>query len=279
MPSDLDREPEGTAVVERSTKARGFSRQASVLVRRYASIWQGDRNALLALFVQSVLVAILLGLAYGRLDDETDMYQRVWKSVNLFLLQSVTCFWFGCNTAAKELVKERVIFLRERDFNLRVISYFVSKLVVLALVVVAQTTLLFGVVRIWCQLPGPIVFEWITLVVLAVAGTSLGLLISAIAPSEEVATALVPIVVVPQIILAGVIARLSGLAKFLANALISVYWGQQALENLLPEGELGREGGSWFFPFFVVLTHAMVGAFATIVALGWIQPRMRPRRG
>jgi ABC transport system ATP-binding/permease protein len=281
MPSDLDREPETPPAVRTGTKSWSFVRQAWVLIRRYISIWQGDRNALLALLVQSVLVAILLGLAYGRLNDETDAYQRVWKTVNLFLLQAVTCFWFGCNTAAKELVKERVIFLRERDFNLRVISYFGSKIFVLTLIVLTQTTLLFGIVRVWCQLPGSLVLEWLTLATLAVVGTALGLLISAIAQSEEVATALIPIVVVPQIILAGVIARLSGLAKFLANAFMSVYWGQQALEHLLPESDLkyvGREGGNWFNPWIVVLAHAVVGTVAAIVVLTRTEARSRPKK-
>jgi ABC transport system ATP-binding/permease protein len=282
MPSDLDKEPEGPTVVRASDKSRSSIRQAWVLVRRYASIWRGDRNALLAILGQSVLLALLLGLAFGRLDDESDPIQRVSKTVNLLVLQAVTCFWFGCNTAAKELVKERVIFLRERDFNLRVSSYFGSKLIVLALIAMTQTTLLFGIAHAWCRPPGSLVLEWMTLATLAVAGTSIGLVISAVAQTEEVATALVPIAVVPQIILAGVITNLNGFARFLANALISVYWGQQALERLLPKGDLayiGHHEGSWFYAWVVVLVHSIVGAAAAIGVLKRTEVRSRPRRG
>ena len=75
---------------------------------------------------------------------------------------------------------------------------------------------------------------------LAVAGTALGLLISAFARTEEVAVALVPIAVMPQIILAGVIAPLSGLGQAPgARSRITVYWGQQQpLETLLPDADL-----------------------------------------
>ena len=107
IPSELDRKPEGPTVVRASTKSRRIIHQACVLVRRYASIWRGDRLALLALLGQSVLVALLLSLAFGRLGEESEPFQRVSKTINLFFLQAVTCFWFGCNTAAKELVKER----------------------------------------------------------------------------------------------------------------------------------------------------------------------------
>ncbi len=270
IPSELDRKPEGPTVVRASTKSRRIIHQACVLVRRYASIWRGDRLALLALLGQSVLVALLLSLAFGRLGEESEPFQRVSKTINLFFLQAVTCFWFGCNTAAKELVKERVIYLRERDFNLRVSSYFSSKFIVLTLIVVTQTTLLFGIVRALCRPPGPLALEWMTLASMAVAGTSVGLLISALAHSEEVATALVPIAVVPQIVLAGVVTSLTGFARFLAKALITVYWGQQAQEHLLPDGDLmsvGHETGSWLWPWIIVLVHAIVGAAAAIGVL------------
>ena len=113
-------------------------------------------------------------------------------------------------------------------------------------------------------------FAWITLVALAIAGTAVGLLISALAQSEEVATAFVPIVIIPQIILAGVITRLSGLAEFTAKGFITVYWGQQALIRLLPRNDieiLRQEEGNWFAPYAIVLAHAVVAAAATVCFL------------
>ncbi len=62
-------------------------------------------------------------------------------------------------------------------------------------------------------MPGNQVGMMGTLVSLSIAGTLLGLAISATAKNEEVAVALVPIVVIPQIILAGVVANLAGVAS------------------------------------------------------------------
>ena len=89
----------------------------------------------------------------GRRDRTRSNELRRGRSNLLFLL-AVSCFWFGCNTAAKELVKERVIFLRERDFNLRVAGYFASKFLVLSLIGVLQASLLFRIVRAWCRPAG-----------------------------------------------------------------------------------------------------------------------------
>jgi ABC-type multidrug transport system ATPase subunit len=251
-------------------RGAGALRQAWILTRRYLAVWWGDRQALLVLAGQGLLVAILLGLVFGRLGAVAEPLERVPRTINLLLLLAVSCYWFGCNTAAKELVKERVIFLRERDFNLRVGAYFASKLMVLTLIAVAQATLLDAVVRPWCDLPGSAAAQWAVLAALAAAGTCAGLLVSALARTEEVATALVPIVVIPQIILAGVVAPLKGVADALAKGLVSVYWGQQSLERLLPKDDLelvGKEAGAWASPLGIVFVQALACAVAAVVVL------------
>ncbi len=270
MPSDTLDESKATPPTRPVRRGVSGLRQAWVLVRRYASIWRGDRQALLAMLGQSLAVAVLLGMVFGKLADVANPIHRASRTDNLLLLLAVSCFWFGCNTAAKELVKERVIFLRERAFNLRVTSYFASKFLVLALIAVLQATLLFVLVRPWCQPPGSAALQWITLASLAVAGTAIGLLISALARSEEVATALVPIAVIPQIILAGVVAPLSGPVQFLAKGFIAVYWAQQSLESLLPAADLDlleRPQPGYSGPWAIVLMQGAVAAAATVVVL------------
>ena len=245
-------------------------RQTGILIRRYISILRGDPHALLAMLGRALLIAVLLGLVFGNLADFSNPAERAQRTVNLQLLLAISCFWLGCNAAAKELIKERLIFRRERDFNLRVGAYFASKLLVLAATSILQVALLWGIVQASCRLPGSPALQWLTLSALTVAGTVIGLLISAIARSEEMATALVPIVVIPQIILAGVIAPLNRLARLTAQGFVTVHWGQQALERLLPEGDLallGKTKEDWRRPLAIVLTHMVVAAVFTVVVL------------
>ena len=216
--------------------------QASILIRRYLAIWKGNVPALITLLGQSLLVATLLCLVFGNLEALTNPAERIQRTINLLFLMTVSSFWFGCNTAAKELVKERVIFARERGFNLRVDSYLGSKLAVLLLIGLLQVTVLFVLVRIGCGPPGSPFLQWLALVAMMCAGTGLGLLISAGSKSEEVAAALVPIAVIPQIILAGVIAPLSGLSKAIAWTAVTCYHGQGGVEWLLPDADRALMG-------------------------------------
>jgi len=268
---DEDDNERELAMPEQRTVVNPF-RQAWILTRRYVSIWRGDPWAVLAMLGQALLVALLLGIVFGSIRAVEHPAERAQRAVNLLFLLNVSCFWFGCNNAAKEVVKERTSYSRERDFNLRIDSYFASKLIVLVFISLVQVTLLFGIVRLWCGPPGSAVGQWLTLAMLAVAGTALGLLISAFAATEEVAAALVPIAVMPQIILAGVIAPLKGPALWLAWGTITAYTGELALEAFLSATGISlprHAAESVVGPLGMVAAHAVVFAALTVVILRW----------
>jgi ABC-type multidrug transport system ATPase subunit len=252
-------------------------RQFHVLTRRYISVWRGDVAALGAMLGQSLLVAILLGIVFGNLTGIDIAAERAVRTANLLFLLNVSCFWLGCNNAAKELVRERAIYRRERDINLRTDSYYASKFLVLLAIGIIQVTLLFGIVYPWAAPEGSMPMQWFVLASLMAAGTALGLLISACSPTEEVASALVPVAVIPQIILAGVIAPLSGLGKLLGFGLITCFWGRRALEATLSSeshGWLQREELMIGPQIAMVLAHAAV-FIATTVLILWYQARLQ----
>ena len=53
----------------------------------------------------------------------------------------IAVLWFGCNNAAKEIVKEEAIYGRERAVNLRILPYLGSKFLVLGVIAALQTLL------------------------------------------------------------------------------------------------------------------------------------------
>ena len=287
----IDRLPPETKTKERTSPAptgrlvehvQVFVRQTVLLTRRYAAIWRGDYLSLLAMAGQAIVVALLLGVLFGNLDqlargDAKEKAEHAGRSVSLMFLMAVSSFWFGCNNAAKEIVKERTIYTRERDFNLRVGSYYTSKLLLLTAFSWLQTLLLFMIVRIWCRPPGPFLDELIVLFALALAGVTLGLAISALATTEEMAITLIPMVVIPQIILSGTISPLEGWSKWLAFVGISTYWGKRGLDASLPEAvakSAGLDQHSTAIAVLVLAAHAIAGIVAAVTVLYW-QSRRR----
>jgi ABC-type multidrug transport system permease subunit len=161
----------------------------------------------------------------------------------LLFIVVIVVLWFGCNNAAKEIVKEEAVYGRERAVNLGILPYLASKFVVLSALTAAQALalmlLVFGGLGLsaWAlgmevpypayRLDYPALFG--VLVLLAMAGVALGLLLSACVSSPDRANALLPYVLIPQIILGGGLMPVATQPLYgLAVLLSPVYWAYRA---------------------------------------------------
>ncbi len=158
--------------------------------------------------------------------------------------------------------------------------YVASKLLLLTVVSWLQTLLLFAVVRLWCGPPGPFASQLVVLLALALAGVTLGLAISAMSATEEMAVTLIPMAVIPQIILSGTISPLEGWSKWLAQLAISTYWGKRGLDASLPTTLAQAmippvEQHSTAGAVVVLLTRAAVGMAVALGVLHWQSRRGR----
>ncbi len=299
----------------RSRKSRSqeflvAGRQLLLLVRRYLAILLADKGMLAMMLGQSLLIALLLSWVFGDIsqpsveaearrvadvaapgvawaellpETQTEFRQEASEAATasltakiLFLL-GISCLWFGCNNAAKEIVKERAIYSRERDVGLKVVSYYGSKLIVLGAASILQSSLLYGGVRLFTHLAGDGWSQYALLSLTSLTGVAIGLAISAVANSEDVAVTMVPISLIPQIIMAGILAPLAGYTRGLAQIAISAYWGYQGLVGTLESSvqdrlrdagtiDLGTEWDSARV-CSVLVAHILVFAIVALITL------------
>ena len=212
------------------------ARQAATLTRRYLELIRRDvRNSTL-LLLQAPLIALLIfvvardsallpGVPGGGGATPGE------KQTVAFVLVVVAA-WFGMINAAREVTKELPIYLRERLANLGVVPYLASKVIVLFGLVLVQTAALLLIVSLRTGMPNGEVLGgapdlYVTLVLVGWSATALALLLSALVSNEDRALTFMPYVLIPQIVLAGVIFELSGVASVLAWPTIS-YWGTHA---------------------------------------------------
>ena len=83
------------------------------------------------------------------------------------------------------------------------------------------------------SIPGDHLQQFSLLTIGAMAGTAMGLVISAFANTRDQATTIVPLALVPQLILAGVLVpKLPDLATALAKIAVSGYWLTEAMKSV-----------------------------------------------
>ncbi len=124
-------------------------------------------------------------------------------------LSAFIALLFGVINAIREIVKEGAIYRRERTVNLGIVPYLLSKILLLGLLALLQSGVLILVVNAFEPLHQgiflPVLLEcYITLLLASFAGLMIGLAVSAVAPNEDSATSLLPVILIPQLIFAGV---------------------------------------------------------------------------
>jgi ABC-type multidrug transport system ATPase subunit/pSer/pThr/pTyr-binding forkhead associated (FHA) protein len=211
----------------------GPLRQLGILSSRYFRTLTRDGKNVLLLVAQAPLIAALIGLSL--LYGHSDIAFTKPKNTILFLL-ALTAVWFGCSNAARELVKERAIYLRERMVNLGVVPYVLSKVVVLAAFALLQCVLFLVILDSWFGVPGSWELMLGGMMLAALVGIALGLALSALSGSADRAMTLLPILLIPQVLFTSPAVQMDmqGPAGIVARAM-PTWWAYDLLRRVAME--------------------------------------------
>ena len=215
------------APVKRRPTVTDSMRQAKTLAQRYFEVLARDRMNLLILFIQAPIIAVLTYLVVGAKDPRDFPY---------FVL-ALVAVWFGTSIAAREIIRERAVYSRERMVNLGILPYLGSKLVVLSLIVGLQCVLLFISLKLLrlggLVMPGKHygITQLAVMILTGMVGIALGLFISAIVKTSEMATSLVPLILIPQILFCGLVGVPKNLSRVVGLAMPAT-WSFDEMKRL-----------------------------------------------
>jgi ABC-type multidrug transport system ATPase subunit/CRP-like cAMP-binding protein len=214
-PATLDGAAEAAVSGEPAAAARTRRKRPSAfrqwywLTKRYAEVVMRDRRNLALLLIQAPAIGIAMALIFRRgIFQENSLLggdaQQALFCIEMLLASAI---WLGAMNAAREIAKEAPIFARERLVNLQVVPYVLSKVGVLAVLCLIQAAILLGVVALkvdfgmlgWDVYPQLLALLFAT----SMASTALGLLASSVLGNSDRAMAIVPVLLIPQLIFSG----------------------------------------------------------------------------
>ena len=183
-------------------------RQTLQLTRRYTLLKWRDRQALLVQMAQSPVIGLLAVLLFFK-GRYAPMAMQDDVTPTLFVLMA-SAVWFGCSNVAREIVGEAAVFRRERMGSLRPGPYLASKLIVQGSLVALQVGLLLAILVPAIPLQGGVLKLFGVALLAGWSAMALGLLVSAVARTELQAIQFVPLVILPQIMLSGILLAVAG---------------------------------------------------------------------
>ncbi|MEK6300522.1 MAG: FHA domain-containing protein [Acidobacteriota bacterium] len=187
---------------QRGVERRFGLGQWSTLTRRYLEIKLKDTRNTMLLLVQAPVIAVILAVITGNsLNDAKTIF-----------IAAIISIWFGANNAAREIVSETPIYVRERLVNLKIPSYVFSKFAVLSGIALIQCSLFAGILIALGRLSGGD-FGWLILILYltSLSGITMGLFFSALVNSTEKAMSILPLILIPQLLLSGFLKPLDDL--------------------------------------------------------------------
>ncbi|MFB6554207.1 FHA domain-containing protein [Streptomyces sp. NPDC056405] len=206
-------------------KPQGWMSQFVTLVRRYTSVIVSDKGFLaLMVILPAVLGAVSLlidadkGLLPNPANPETGRIIPNGTATTVLLILAVGACFAGAANSVRELIKERVIYERERATGLSRSAYLMSKVFVLGMITVLQG-LLVGVIGFATrEIPeeglvlGGLTLVELSLPIMALGFTSMmfGLIISSLVKTAEKTMPLLVMFAIIQVVFTGCLFALNG---------------------------------------------------------------------
>ncbi|MFF1723992.1 ABC transporter ATP-binding protein/permease [Streptomyces sviceus] len=206
-------------------KPQRWTGQFGTLVRRYVSVIASDKGFLaLTVILPLVLGSVSLLIDFGDnllpkpVDPRTRLPEPNSTATTVLLILAVGACFAGAANSVRELIKERVIYERERATGLSRSAYLMSKVVVLGVITILQG-LMVGLIGFASRgLPkeglvlGNATLAELCLPIMGLGFTSMmfGLIISALVKTSEKTMPLLVMFAIVQVVFTGCLFPLHG---------------------------------------------------------------------
>ena len=173
-----------------------------------------SRMGLYAVLLEGpVLAALIAGTLRASSEEVYTFYKSLHVNEYLFL-SLVLAMFFGLTDAACEILRDRPILKRESNYKLFTAGYLAAKVLVLTFIAGLQCALYLMVGNAILGIHYLFWSHFTVMLLTAFVGISLSLMVSAFVRSDRIALNIVPLLLVPQILLAGALIRFEEMNEF-----------------------------------------------------------------
>lgn len=215
-------------------------KQTLIYIKRDLTAKISNRQYLLINLLEAPVLALMLGfvIRYKSAAGGNEYVFRYNDNIPAFMLMGIiVALFMGLSISAEEIIRDRKILKRESFLNLSWLSYTCSKLSILFLISAIQMFLFVVISTTILEIQGMTLAFWLVLFTTACFANVLGLNISAAFNSAVTVYILIPLLLIPQMILSGLLFNFDklndvisqkGRVPFVAD-LVASRWAYEAM--------------------------------------------------
>ncbi len=180
----------------------------TLLRRTFLSKLRNRGNIVLTALVPPLL-ALLVGWALYFTDDASGEYDfaSAFHIPTYIFIALLVALFLALMNSVDDIIRDRVLLNRERNLDVRLPYYILSKFSTLTLFTAIQCALFVLVGNHILEIRGMFWPYFFFMVITAASGTCLGLVISSIVSDSKTAANFVPLVLIPQLIFGGALIK------------------------------------------------------------------------
>ena len=189
-------------------------KQISLFFKRDFKSKLANRQYLLINLLEAPILAILLAYIIRFYPENEKSEYLFIDNLNIpafFFMSIIVALFMGLTVSAEEIIKDRKILKRESFLHLSRSSYLFSKIGILFLFSAVQTFTYVIIGDLILEIDGMSLTYWAILITTACFANMLGLNISSAFNSAITIYILIPILLIPQLILSGVVVKFDNL--------------------------------------------------------------------
>jgi len=220
--SDIHTEKKHTEIPESIFKIPNVFKQFKVFFTRDVRSKLTNTQYLLISFLEAPLLAFILAflVRFFNTDVDTSKGYIFGENENIpayMFMSVVVALFVGLTVSAEEIIRDRKIRKRESFLNLSKGSYLWSKIVIMFILSAIQTFTFVVVGNSVLGIEGMFTDYWMVLFTASCFANILGLNISSAFNSAVTIYILIPFLIIPQLLLAGVVVKFDKLNPTLAK--------------------------------------------------------------
>ena len=173
-----------------------------------------SRMSLYALLLEAPVLAMLIaGTLKAASTEEYIFFHSLHITAYLFL-SVVLAMFFGLTDSACEIIRDRNLIRRESNYKLFIPGYLMAKVLVLTGIASLQCALYLVVSNHILEIQSMFWLHFGIMTLTAFIGIAMSLMVSSLVRAEKTALNIVPLLLVPQILLAGALIRFEDMNEF-----------------------------------------------------------------
>src|SRR5437762_1920498 len=195
----------------------------TVLRRAFISKLRNRANMVITIGVSPVL-ALLIATILRYSENGTYDFASAYHIPTFLFLGLIVAMFLGLTNSADDIIRDRPVLQRERNIKVRLSYYVVSKTLTLGVFAFIQCVLFVLIGNSLLQIRGMFWLDLGIMFMTAMSGVALGLLISSLVADPKTAANIVPLMIIPQIIMARSLIKYEDMNRNLALLYTLSHW-------------------------------------------------------